>query len=83
MSKLAKLKCNHKTDGTLSMISAYIKDISMEIKQYDTVLLKDGRKASIVEVFDQNTFNADVGTSSKDWETIDIKKTDIDKILIR
>lgn len=55
----------------------------MEIKQYDTVLLKDGRKAAIVEVLDQNTFIADVGTSSEDWETIDIKKMDIDKILTR
>lgn len=53
----------------------------MKIKQYDTVLLKDGRIAAIVEVFDQDTFIADVGTSEKDWKTIDIKMKDIAKIL--
>lgn len=53
----------------------------MKIKQYDTVLLKDGRKASIVEVLSQDTFIADVGSSEKDWETIDIKMSDIIKIL--
>lgn len=54
----------------------------MKIKQYDTVLLKDGRKAAVVEVLDQDTFIADVGSSEKDWETIDIKKKDIEKVLI-
>lgn len=53
----------------------------MEIKEYDTVLLKDGRKAVIVEVLSPDTFIADVGSSEKDWETIDIKKNDIAKIL--
>ncbi|WP_409015707.1 hypothetical protein [Anaerostipes caccae] len=54
----------------------------MEIKQYDTVLLKDGRRAVIVEVLSPDTFIADVGSSEKDWETIDIKKKDIEKVLI-
>lgn len=44
----------------------------MRIKQYDTVLLKDGRIATIVEVFSDTAFLADVGSSPKDWETIDI-----------
>lgn len=44
----------------------------MRIKQYDTVLLKDGRIAAIVEVFSDTAFLADVGSSPKDWETIDI-----------
>lgn len=54
----------------------------MKIEQYDTVLLKDGRRAVIVEVLSPDTFIADVGSSEKDWETIDIKKKDIEKVLI-
>ena len=33
----------------------------MKIEQYDTVLLKDGRKAVIVEAFEDKAFIADVG----------------------
>ena len=44
----------------------------MEVKEFDTVLLKDGRKASIMEAFENKVFIADVGSSPKDWETIDI-----------
>lgn len=53
----------------------------MIVKQYDTVLLKDGREASIVEAFDNKVFIADVGSSPKDWETIDVSIDDIDKII--
>lgn len=44
----------------------------MEIKQYDTVLLKDGREAAIVEVDSPTHFTADVGDSPKDWDTITV-----------
>ena len=44
----------------------------MTIKQYDTVLLKDGREACIVEAFDNKVFLADIGDSPADWETIEI-----------
>lgn len=53
----------------------------MIVKQYDTVLLKDGREAAIVEAFDNRAFIADVGSSPKDWETIDITIDDIERIL--
>lgn len=53
----------------------------MEIKQYDTVLLKDGRKAAIVEKLDQEHFIADVGESPRDWGTIDVTMHDIEKVL--
>lgn len=39
----------------------------MQIKEFDTVLLKDGRKAAIVEVLDDTHFLADVGDSPDDW----------------
>lgn len=53
----------------------------MTIQQYDTVLLKDGREASIVEAFDNKVFLADVGDSPEDWDTIQISLDDIDKVL--
>lgn len=37
---------------------------------YDTVLLKDGRIACIVEVFEPDQYMADVGHSPKDWDII-------------
>lgn len=53
----------------------------MIVKQYDTVLLKDGREAAIVEAFDNKVFIADVGDSPADWDTIDITIDDIEKVL--
>lgn len=54
----------------------------MTIKQYDTVLLKDGREAAIVEAFEDKAFIADVGSSPKDWDTISITIDDIEKLLL-
>lgn len=53
----------------------------MIVKQYDTVLLKDGREAAIVEVFENRVFIADVGSSHNDWETISVTIDDIEKVL--
>ena len=53
----------------------------MEIKEFDTVLLKDGREATIVEEFENKALIADVGSSPKDWETISITIDDIEKVL--
>ncbi|MBQ6163932.1 MAG: hypothetical protein IJK23_05610 [Clostridia bacterium] len=55
--------------------------IEIKIEQYDTVLLKDGRRASIVEVLSPDYFIVDVGQSSQDWETIPISIEDIDQIV--
>ncbi|MEF2853080.1 MAG: hypothetical protein U0N86_11705 [Lachnospiraceae bacterium] len=55
----------------------------MHIKEFDTVLLKDGRKAAIVEVLDDTHFLADVGDSPADWDTIDITVDDIEKKIHR
>lgn len=38
----------------------------MLVKQYDTVRLKDGRIAAIVEAIENKVFLADVGDSPKD-----------------
>ncbi len=53
----------------------------MKIRQYDTVLLKDGRRAAIVEVLSLTDFIADVGDSPETWETIDITLDQIEKRL--
>ena len=53
----------------------------MEIKQYDSVLLKDGKTAAVVEVWDDTHFLVDVGSSPKDWDTIDITIDDIQSVI--
>lgn len=53
----------------------------MVVKEFDTVLLKDGRVASIMEAFENKVFIADVGSSPKDWDTIDIAIDDIEKVI--
>ena len=49
-------------------------------QQYDNVLLKDGRLAALVEVFEPDAYIADVGSSPKDWDTIDITEKDIERL---
>ncbi|WAW15446.1 hypothetical protein [Peptostreptococcus equinus] len=54
----------------------------MDIKQYDTVLLKDGREAAIIEVFSKTEFLADIGDDPSTWETVDITLDDIEKVVM-
>ena len=54
---------------------------AMKIKQYDEVLLKDGRTAAIVEVLSDVEFLADVGSSPADWDTISVTIHEIEKVL--
>ena len=49
----------------------------MKIEQYDTVLLKNGERAAIVEKFSERDFLADVGSGPEDWDTICITLDDI------
>ena len=49
-------------------------------QQYESVLLKDGRIATIVEVYEPNSYDVDVGNSPEDWNTVyDITDSDIDR----
>ena len=50
----------------------------MKISQYDRVMLKDGRTATIVEVLEDI---ADVDLPGSDWDTVDITQDDIEKKL--
>ena len=53
----------------------------MKIELYDNVVLKDGRTAAIVEIFNNEVFLADVGSSPKDWDTIEITIDDIESVI--
>ena len=53
----------------------------MKIKQYDRVLLKDGNKAYIVEIFDDGkAFLADIDRNG-DTDTDEITVDEIEKVL--
>lgn len=53
----------------------------MKIEQYDRVLLKDGNKASIVEIFEENSFFlADIDKDG-DTYTEEITIGEIQKVL--
>ena len=53
----------------------------MKVKQFDTVLLKDGREAAVVEAYENKAFIVDVGDSPKNWETISVTIDDIEKVI--
>lgn len=54
----------------------------MKVQEFDTVLLKDGRRGSVMEVFPDGSLIVDIGSSPKDWETLYDKTIhDIEKIL--
>lgn len=54
----------------------------MKIEQYDKVLLKDGRTASVVEIFgDGEVYLVDVDLLGPDWETISVQKEDIKEVI--
>ena len=54
------------------------------IEQYDGVILKDGTKGCVVEIYgDQDVFDVDIGDSPATWKTITIKREDIVKIRYR
>ncbi len=53
-----------------------------EIKEFDRVLLKDGRKADVMEVFPNGSLVLDIGDSPETWETLyDKSLEDVEKII--
>lgn len=52
----------------------------MKIKEFDWVKLKSGGLATIVEVFSDTDFLADIGSGPEDWETIPIKIDEIEEV---
>lgn len=58
----------------------------MEIKMYDTVKLKDGRKATIVEIYEQGkAYEADILIDNTgecpEYETNTIKQEEIEGVI--
>lgn len=54
----------------------------MVIKEFDTVLLKDGRKGDVMEVFPDGSLIIDTGSSPEDWETLyDKTIDDVEKVV--
>lgn len=54
----------------------------MIIEQYDKVLLKDGRTASVVEILEENVeYIVDVDLPGPSWETIEISRDEITKVI--
>ena len=50
----------------------------MHIEEFDTVLLKNGQTASIVDKLSEDTFIADIGDSPENWDTITITIDEIE-----
>lgn len=58
-------------------------NVNMQIEEFDTVLLKDGQTAAIVDKLSEDTFIADIGDSPEDWDTITITIDEIEKVIYR
>lgn len=55
----------------------------MKIKQYDRIKLQDGRTATVVEIFgDDELYLVDVDLPGPDWDTISVKKEDIESVIM-
>ena len=53
----------------------------MNLQQYDKIVLKDGRTATIVEVLDDGkAYIVDVDLPGPDWETVEIDQSDIKSV---
>ena len=52
----------------------------MGVKKYDWVKLKSGEIATIVEIFSDKDFLADIGSGPDDWDTVPITKSDIAEV---
>lgn len=54
----------------------------MKLKEFDTVLLKDGRKGDIMDIQgDGESITIDIELGEDDWETDYITKDDIEKVI--
>ena len=54
----------------------------MKIEEYDHVILKDGRTATIVEIFKEGeAYLVDVDLPGPDWDTIDVTYDDIESVV--
>ncbi len=52
-----------------------------KLKQFDTVLLKDGRTGAITDIFPPDGLYVDVGYSPLSWDNITCTTDDVVKVL--
>ncbi|GHU90291.1 hypothetical protein FACS1894202_09860 [Clostridia bacterium] len=53
----------------------------MEIKQFDTVRLKDGAEGTAVEIYPDGSIYMDVGTTSETWDSYYVPIDDIAEVI--
>ncbi len=54
----------------------------MKLKEFDTVLLKDGRTGDVMDIQgDGESITIDIELGDDDWETDYITKDDIEKVI--
>lgn len=54
----------------------------MEIREFDLILLRDGREGAVVDVTAPGiVYEVDVGDSPANWETITVYQDQIEKVL--
>lgn len=54
----------------------------MKIKEFDRVLLKDGRQGDVMEILgEQEYFIITIGEGPEDWEDIDVTINEIEKVI--
>ncbi len=54
----------------------------MAVKRYDRVRLNDGQTGTVVDVLKEGVaYIVDIDLPGPDWETIEIRQEDIDKII--
>lgn len=53
----------------------------MEIREFDHVLLKDGRQGDVMDFLGPDTFMVDVQIKPGAWDTIVVKREEITEVL--
>lgn len=53
----------------------------MQLKEYDRVLLKDGRTGTIVAGYPNGPYSVDVGSDSETWDNIFVNAGEIEKLI--
>lgn len=56
-------------------------EYTKKLKQYDSIILKDGRRGTVVEIWGKDGLSVDVGSSPTDWDNIEITWDDIVQII--
>ena len=53
----------------------------MKLKEYDRVLLKDGREGIVLSGFPDGPYFVDIGTGPETWDGVVVEPDEIEKVL--